>query len=223
MQDSKIYNSSSFFETEEGEIDARFTDFSDMPCRRQWLCLKRVKRFGQWWVVKGVNPEFEPRSKAQEKLDHEFERGMTLWHPSLARMIAQQEVPGMEGRCIIEEWVDGMSLDAFLATEPSLEARQDISAQLVEAVRYYMSKGVAHGNLKSSNVLITHNGARVKLIDFDPEAVESQSDFAALALLLRQLQLPHKFNKVIKRCEKGKYATGEKLHQDFAETTKRRR
>ena len=109
MQETNIYNSSSFFETEEGEIDARFTDFSDLPCQRPWLCLKRVKRFGQWWIVKGVNPGFEPREKAQALLDREFERCMTLWHPSIVRMIAQQEVPTMQGRCIIEEWVDGIS------------------------------------------------------------------------------------------------------------------
>lgn len=223
MQETNIYNSSSFFETEEGEIDARFTDFSDLPCQRPWLCVKRVKRFGQWWVVKGVNPQFEPRAKAQEMLDMEFERCMTLWHPSIVRMIAQQEVPTMEGRCIIEEWVDGISLDKFLATEPSLEVRQDIASQLVEAVRYYISKGATHGNLKASNVLITHNGNRVKIIDFEPDATDAQSDFTALASLLRGLRLPRKFDRVIKRCEREKYTTGEKLHQDFADAAKSNR
>lgn len=223
MQETNIYNSSSFFETEEGEIDARFTDFSDLPCQRPWLCLKRVKRFGQWWIVKGVNPGFEPREKAQALLDREFEHCMTLWHPSIVRMIAQQEVPTMQGRCIIEEWVDGISLDKFLATEPSLEVRQDIASQLVEAVRYYMSKGVTHGNLKASNVLVTHNGAHVKLIDFDPDASSVQSDIAALGKLLHMLNLPSKFNKLIKRCEKGKYSSAEKLQQDFSVAKKKKR
>ena len=220
MQNSNIYKSSSFFETEEGAIDAHFTDFSNITCQRSWLCLKRVKRFGQWWIVKGVNPQFEPRAKAQEMLDMEFERCMTLWHPSIVRMIAQQEVLTMEGRCIIEEWVDGMSLDAFLATEPSVEVRQDIASQLVEAVRYYMSKGATHGNLKASNVLITHNGSRVKIIDFEPDSTDRQADFAALATLLRGLRLPRKFGKVIKRCERGEYPSGESLHHDFDDVVK---
>lgn len=223
MQETNIYNSSSFFETEEGTIDAHFTDFSNITCQRSWLCLKRVKRFGQWWIVKGVNPQFEPRAKAQEMLDKEFERCMTLWHPSIVRMIAQQEVPTMEGRCIIEEWVDGMSLDAFLATGPSVEVRQDIASQLVETVRYYMSKGATHGNLKASNVLITHNGSRVKIIDFEPESTDRQADFATLAMLLRGLRLPRKFGKVIKRCEHGKYSSAEKLHHDFAKAKKKKR
>ena len=224
MQETNIYNSSSFFETEEGTIDAHFTDFSNITCQRSWLCLKRVKRFGQWWIVKGVNPQFEPRAKAQEMLDKEFERCMTLWHPSIVRMIAQQEVPTMEGRCIIEEWVDGISFDKFLATEPSLEVRQDIASQLVEAVRYYVSKGVTHGNLKPSNVLVTHNGAHVKLIDFEPDATTYvQNDIAALGKLLRMLNLPSKFNKLIKRCEHGKYSSAEKLHLDFAKAKKKKR
>lgn len=222
MQDgSNIYNSSSFFEPMEGDIGAQFTDFSELPCQRPWLCLKRVKRFGQWWVVKGVNPQFEPRNKAQQLLDREFERGMTLWHPSIVRMIAQQEVPTMEGRCIIEEWVDGTSLDKFIASDPTVEVRQDIATQLVEAVRYYMSKGVTHGNLKPSNVLITHNGSRVKIIDFEPDATEAQTDFSALALLLSALQLPRKFNKVIKRCQQGKYHSAHTLHQEFTAAHKK--
>ena len=224
MQETNIYNSSSFFETEEGTIDAHFTDFSNITCQRSWLCLKRVKRFGQWWIVKGVNPQFEPRAKAQEMLDKEFERCMTLWHPSIVRMIAQQEVPTMEGRCIIEEWVDGISFDKFLATEPSQQVRQDIANQLVEAVRYYVSKGVTHGNLKASNVLVTHNGAHVKLIDFEPDATTYvQNDIAALGKLLRMLNLPSKFNKLIKRCEHGKYSSAEKLHLDFAKAKKKKR
>ncbi len=224
MQETNIYNSSSFFETEEGTIDAHFTDFSNITCQRSWLCLKRVKRFGQWWIVKGVNPQFEPRAKAQEMLDKEFERCMTLWHPSIVRMIAQQEVPTMEGRCIIEEWVDGISFDKFLATEPSQQVRQDIANQLVEAVRYYVSKGVTHGNLKPSNVLVTHNGAHVKLIDFEPDATTYvQNDIAALGKLLRMLNLPSKFNKLIKRCEHGKYSSAEKLHLDFAKAKKKKR
>lgn len=224
MQNSNIYNSSSFFETEEGTIDAHFTDFSNITCQRPWLCLKRVKRFGQWWVVKGINPGVEPREKAQALLDREFERCMTLWHPSIVRMIAQQEVPTMQGRCIIEEWVDGISFDKFLATEPSLQVRQDIASQLVEAVRYHVSKGVTHGNLKPSNVLVTHNGAHVKLIDFEPDATTNvQNDIAALGKLLRMLNLPSKFNKLIKRCEHGKYSSAEKLHLDFAKAKKKKR
>ena len=224
MQETNIYNSSSFFETEEGTIDAHFTDFSNITCQRSWLCLKRVKRFGQWWIVKGVNPQVEPRAKAQEMLDKEFERCMTLCHSSIERMIAQQEVPTMEGRCIIEEWVDGISFDKFLATEPSQQVRQDIANQLVEAVRYYVSKGVTHGNLKPSNVLVTHNGAHVKLIDFEPDATTYvQNDIAALGKLLRMLNLPSKFNKLIKRCEHGKYSSAEKLHLDFAKAKKKKR
>lgn len=224
MQETNIYNSSSFFETEEGTIDAHFTDFSNITCQRPWLCLKRVKRFGQWWIVKGVNPQFEPHAKAQEMLDMEFERCMTLWHPSIVRMIAQQEVPTMQGRCIIEEWVDGISFDKFLATEPSLQVRQDIASQLVEAVRYHVSKGVTHGNLKPSNVLVTHNGTHVKLIDFEPDATTNvQNDIAALGKLLRMLNLPSKFNKLIKRCEHGKYSSAEKLHLDFAKAKKKKR
>ena len=101
--------------------------------------------------------------------------------------------------------------------------RQDIASQLVEAVRYYVSKGVTHGNLKPSNVLVTHNGAHVKLIDFEPDASSVQSDIAALGKLLRMLNLPGKFNKLIKRCEKGKYSSAEKLQQDFSVAKKKKR
>ena len=219
MQDNNLYNSSSFFENMDGELGNQFTDFTPIPCQRPWLTICRARRFGQWWIIKGTNPTFPSQEKAQQLIDKEFSQGIMLWHPNIARMIAQQEVPTMTGRCIIEEWVDGVSLDKFLLTMPNSDVRLDIAKQLIEAVRYSTNKGIVHGNLKPSNILITRNGANVKIIDFEPYSNETTTDLYALAALMQQLKLPSKYNKLIKRCKNGIYLTSDKLYQDFHNIT----
>lgn len=223
MQESNLYNSSSFFEDMDGELASQFTDMTPLSCKRPWLSIHRARRFGQWWIVKSVNPQFSPAEKAQELINSEFARVIMMWHPNIARVITQQGVPLLQGQCIVEEWIDGVSLDSFLVSQPNLETRLGIAKQLIEAVRYAASKGVAHGNLKPSNVLITHNGSNVKLIDFEPNQPSggSRADIIALAGLLKLLQLPKKYNSVIKRCMNGKYGTMEQLNDDFGKAETR--
>ncbi len=223
MQDNNLYNSSSFFEDMSGELGTQFTDFTPLSCKRPWLSIHRVRRFGQWWVVKSVNPQFSPAGQAQELINSEFARGIMMWHPNIARIITQQEVPSLKGKCIVEEWIDGVSLDKYLDLHPNLDTRLSIAKQLIYAVSYAASKGIAHGNLKPSNVLITHNGSNVKLIDFEPNqhSEGSRTDIIAMAGVLKLLQLPKKYNRVVKRCMSGKYGSMEQLNDDFGKAETR--
>jgi serine/threonine protein kinase len=64
------------------------------------------------------------------------------------------------------EYIDGTTLNDYLATNPSLQSRKRIIAQLLDAVRYLHIKGVVHNDLKPENILISNKGENVKLIDF---------------------------------------------------------
>lgn len=76
-----------------------------------------------------------------------------------------EEVEGF-GRCIVMEWIEGMTLDEWLCLKHSRKERRSIARQLLEAVEYVHEQMVVHRDLKFSNIMITHNGNRVKLIDF---------------------------------------------------------
>ena len=71
------------------------------------------------------------------------------------------------GLCIEEEYVDGRTLQAYLKESHTDDEKITIVNQIADALRYAHQQGVAHRNLKPSNILITKQGDHVKLIDFN--------------------------------------------------------
>ena len=71
------------------------------------------------------------------------------------------------GHCILLEYVDGVTLREFMQqgklTRP---LAVKIIGELCSALQYIHSKKIVHRDLKPDNILITHNGNNVKLIDF---------------------------------------------------------
>ena len=69
--------------------------------------------------------------------------------------------------CILLEYVDGVTLKEFMQhgklTRP---VAVKIINELCSALQYIHSKQIVHRDLKPDNILITHNGNNVKLIDF---------------------------------------------------------
>lgn len=88
-----------------------------------------------------------------------------LSHPAIVAYYGLAEVDGL-GEAIEMEWVDGRPLAEWLAGRPSRQMRRRIAAQIIEAVAYIHSKGVVHRDIKPANILITHDGAFARLIDF---------------------------------------------------------
>ena len=215
--DTGSISSSSFYEFGETSIDKQFSDLVDLPSPHEHFIIKRANIFGQWWVLKGVNPKCGDTALATQLLKREYERCSVLWHPSIVRMIAMREVDRMQGLCIIEEWVDGITLNEFLATKPATEERTKIASQLVDAVSYYTDKGVVHGNLNPHNVLITRNGNNLKITDFYPENENNspQDDIKSLGVLLQSLSLPRKYKSFVKQCLARKWKNGSELKHGY--------
>lgn len=81
------------------------------------------------------------------------------------------------GPCIVIEYIDGLTLDAFLETKPSRQTRRKVIEQLVDALAYIHTKQVVHRDLRPSNILITRNGNNLKIIDF---GLSDADDYAIL-------------------------------------------
>lgn len=89
----------------------------------------------------------------------------TLSHPGIVRFLGVGETA--DGRpYLVTEWVEGESLRAWMArAESDLEARVGRIAEVCEALAWAHASGVAHRDVKPSNVLVGADG-RARLLDF---------------------------------------------------------
>lgn len=123
------------------------------------------KRYGRRWLLKSLTPQTAGEEQYRQRMRKELEIMLDLQHPSVVSAVGIENVEGL-GRCIVMEYVDGLTLNEWLATRPSLKRRRRVTAQIIDAVGYIHAKGVVHRDLKPSNILISHNGENVKIIDF---------------------------------------------------------
>ena len=124
--------------------------------------LARARRYGRWYVLKALREEWRGNAVYEEWLYKEYSVGVSLDHPNIVRVESFEEVEGL-GRCIVMEWVTGVTLGRWKAESGARKA--EVLRQLMDAVGYCHSHGIYHHDIKPSNVLVTPDG-RVKLIDF---------------------------------------------------------
>lgn len=212
--------------------------------------LVKVKRQGRWFLLKGLKEEFRQKPVHLELLKKEYTLMVQLDHPNIVKAISK-EVDNELGPCIVMEYVNGVTLEKFLETNPSKQARRKVVDQLVDALAYIHSKQILHRDLKPSNILITHNGNNVKIIDFGlsdaddyailkqpagtlkymaPEQLEQgrkvdcRADLYAFGLLLRKL-FPRRYRSVAAKCTckdpEQRYANMEAMQKALAQHDRR--
>ena len=155
---------------QEAHCTELFSDLQPIPCKGYNLLCK-AKRYGRWWMLKGLKPEFREQEIYRSLLRKEFEILISLQHPNIVSANSLEEIPGL-GHCIVMEWIEGRTLDAFIKEHPKEEKTHiekpllPIIFQLLDALQYLHAKQIVHRDLKPSNIMITYNGNHVKLIDF---------------------------------------------------------
>jgi len=138
----------------------------------------KAKRYGKWIKLKALKPEYRQVPLYEEGLRKEFLIGVPLEHPFVAH--TEQFLQDDElGSCILMEYADGVTLDAWLDSPAARlrSRRARLADQLVQAVRYLHDHGVLHRDIKPTNIIVTSIGENVKLIDF------GLSDTAGFAIL----------------------------------------
>ena len=122
-----------------------------------------VKLYGKLHFLKRLKPQYAADPRYQEAFRKEFETGYRLEHPNLVRYISFDD----DG--ILMEYVDGETLTQRMARQPDyFHSRKNVNKfihQLLDAVGYLHSHQVLHLDLKPDNILLTHIGDDVKLID----------------------------------------------------------
>ena len=113
-------------------------------------------------AIKALLPEQRRNPNALARLKRAFQQMRSLNHPGIARVFdldSDGEIPFMT-----MELVDGQPLNARMAGL-SLQQGVKLIGECCEALEHAHALGIVHGDLKPSNVLVTHDG-KVKLIDF---------------------------------------------------------
>ena len=210
--------SDSGFITPEG-FSAEWRDISLLQQRRQ-NTIYTAKRYGKRYLLKGISPEYQSLTDIRLLQEKEFSFGISLNHPNIADTYSLEEVPTL-GRCIVMEYVDGMTLAEWLTTSPSRAMRERVLAQLLEVLEYIHSLQLVHHDLKSSNILITRNGQNVKLIDFGLSDTDCTSDTNDACIDIQlfgnilTLLFPKRYRLIARACQQGKFANIAALKQSF--------
>lgn len=205
-------------------ISREFTDVEIMTTSDTNIVAK-AKRYGRWWLLKGLNKDVAGETGYQQRLRKELEIVMPLQHPNIVTAVGLEEVEGL-GLCIVMEYVDGMTLKEWLQGKTTRQAQRRVLRELLEAIDYIHKKGIVHRDLKPENIIITRNGENVKLIDFgladtDSHAVLKQpagttgymspeqkeipvadvrNDIYSLGVIMQQMNLGRGYLYIINRC-----------------------
>ena len=224
---------------EESRRSEHFSDFTPIPCKGFNLLCK-AKRYGRWWVLKGLKEPYHQDENYKNLLHKEFDILISLQHPNIVSAYSMEEIPEM-GTCIVMEWIDGITLEHWSGKKTEGEG---IFLQLLDAVHYIHAKQIVHRDLKPSNIIITHNGNHVKLIDFglsdtddfailkqpagtpgyiSPEQIISRqadirNDIFSIGCILEMILPGKPYTAIIKRCKAPitqRYANVDELKADF--------
>ena len=141
--------------------------------------LYKVRRYGRFHLLKALKPEYRGNEFYEQALLKEFQMGYQLEHLHICRTIGWECLDGL-GHCILMEYVDGVTLQELMDSgRLTAGLAHRIVGELCDALAYLHSKQVLHRDLKPTNVMITHHGQHVKLIDF---SLSDSSDYGVLKL-----------------------------------------
>ena len=203
------------------EISNDFTDVS-IVYTSEYNFLARAQRYGRWFMLKGMNEKGSDNTLVRQMLRKEFEILIQLQHPNVVQTMGLEHVEGL-GTCIVMEYVDGQPMNECVL-EPSEAIR--ILGEILQAVEYIHSLGIAHRDLKPHNIMLTRTGKHVKLIDFglaDTDAFamlkqqagtavymspeqrvaaqpDPRNDIYSIGVMMSEMPLPRSYQKVWSRC-----------------------
>ncbi len=135
----------------------------------------RAEKEGEVYAVKVLRKRFRDEVKELEQFLREGRMGLKLRHPHIVSIV--DVVPDVRNPFLVMEFVEGQTLRELVRVRGSLPA--DLALRLMYEVAsglaYASNFGIAHRDLKLSNVLISSDG-KAKLVDFGLAALSDRNN-----------------------------------------------
>lgn len=135
----------------------------------------RAEKDGKVFAVKVLRKRFRDEIKELEQFLREGQMGLKLRHPHIVSIV--DVVPDKNNPFLVMEFVEGQTLRELVKVRGKLPA--DLSLRLMyeiaSGLAYASSLGIAHRDLKLSNVLISSDG-KAKLVDFGLAALTDRNN-----------------------------------------------
>lgn len=129
--------------------------------RGRTYSILKARRGTKYVILKVANV---PDAMFTEILRREYELCFSLTHSSIVSTFGFEELPDV-GAAIVMEYIEGVTLDKFIASQPSYQARERVMRDILTGVDYLHHRSLLHNDLKPQNIIITPNGA-ARIIDF---------------------------------------------------------
>ncbi|MEM9827126.1 MAG: serine/threonine-protein kinase [Planctomycetota bacterium] len=135
----------------------------------------RAEKDGEVFAVKVLRKRFRDELKELEQFLREGQMGLKLRHPHIVQIL--DVVPDKRNPFLVMEFVEGQTLRELVKLRGKLPAGLSLRLmyEISQGLAYASSLGIAHRDLKLSNVLISSDG-KAKLVDFGLAALSDRNN-----------------------------------------------
>lgn len=77
--------------------------------------------------------------------------------------------------CCSMELIDGITYESWLEKNSNIDTRIDMLLKIFDAICFYQSQGIVHGDIHSKNIMIEKDG-KVRIIDFGTSSLSSYKE-----------------------------------------------
>ena len=122
-------------------------------------------KLGRDVALKVLPEEMASDPDRLERFQREAKTIAALSHPNIVTLFSVEEAEGIH--FLTMELVEGKTLDALIPSDGlSLERLFELATPIVDAVASAHARGIVHRDLKPTNVMVTDEDQRVKVLDF---------------------------------------------------------